>query len=119
MNTKRLGDLGEEAAASYLLARHYVIKERQYRCRWGEIDLIAEKDGVLIFIEVKTRQNVRYGVPAEAVNFHKQQKIIRTAAWYLTEHPPAERACRFDVVEVYFPAAGGRHIKQYKNAFEA
>ena len=91
MNTKRIGDWGEAAAASFLTSHRYVIKARQFRCPMGEIDLIAERAGVLVFIEVKTRQTLRYGYPAAAVDFRKQQKIIRAATWYLNEHPPADR----------------------------
>ena len=119
MNTKQLGDIGEAAASAYLRARRYVIRERQYRCPMGEIDLIAERDGVLVFIEVKTRKTLRYGYPAAAVNLRKQKKIILTATWYLQEHPPSERCCRFDVLEVYAAADGSCQIRQYENAFEA
>lgn len=119
MNTKRIGDWGEEAAALFLTARRYVIKARKFRCPMGEIDLIAERDGVLVFVEVKTRKTLRYGYPAAAVNLRKQKKIILTATWYLQEHPPSERCCRFDVLEVYGTADGRCQIRQYENAFEA
>ena len=119
MNTKRVGDWGEAAAAAYLTAHGYAIKARQFRCPMGEIDLIAERNGVLVFLKVKTRKNLRHGDPAAAVDFRKQQKIIRTATWYLQEHPPMERLCRFDVLEVYGTAEGRYRIQQYKNAFEA
>lgn len=118
MNTKQLGDIGEAAASAYLRARRYVIRERQYRCPMGEIDLIAERDGVLVFIEVKTRRNCKYGTPATAVNYRKQQKIIRTAVWYLEEHPPEDRPCRFDVMEVYGQPGSEYQIRHYENAFE-
>lgn len=118
MNTKQVGDWGEAAAASFLASRRYVIKARQFRCPMGEIDLIVERDGVLVFVEVKTRQSLRYGYPAAAVDFRKQQKIIRTATWYLNEHPPADRPCRFDVLEVYGAAEGSCRIRHYENAFE-
>ena len=119
MNTKRIGDWGEAAAAAYLTSRGYAIKARQFRCPMGEIDLIAEQDGVLVFVEVKTRKNLRYGAPAAAVGFRKQQKIIRTATWYVQENPPVDRPCRFDVLEVYGTSGGRYRIQQYENAFEA
>ncbi|MBQ7515418.1 MAG: YraN family protein [Schwartzia sp.] len=118
MNTKNLGNSGEEAAARYLAACRYRIRERQYRCPLGEIDLIAERDGWLVFIEVKTRRSLRYGAPALAVTPTKQRRIIRTATWYLQQHPPADRPCRFDVVEVFRTSEGKWHIRQYENAFE-
>lgn len=119
MSTKILGNRGEEAAARYLAACRYQIKARQYRCPLGEIDLIAERDGCLVFVEVKTRRSLRYGSPALAVTPAKQRRIIQVATWYLQQNPPADRPCRFDVVEVFRTDEGKWHIRQYENAFEA
>ena len=83
----------------------------------GEIDIIARKEGVLVFVEVKTRRSLRFGRPAAAVGWQKQQRIIRAAAWYLQgkQQPPA---CRFDVIEVYCTPAGSWSVQQLENAFE-
>ena len=117
MSSKALGDRGEAYAANYLRQNGYRILTRNYRTKIGEIDLIAEDQDTLVFIEVKTRSSVRYGMPAEAVNYKKRQKIIRTAYWYLCAQHRENAICRFDVLEVY--AVGDRwNVHQIKNAFE-
>jgi len=117
MSSKALGDRGEAYAANYLRQNGYRILTRNYRTKIGEIDLIAEDQDTLVFIEVKTRSSVRYGMPAEAVNYKKRQKIIQTAYWYLCAQHRENTICRFDVLEVY--AVGDRwNVHQIKNAFE-
>ncbi len=117
MTTKSFGDRGEEAAAKYLEGRGYFILERQFQARVGEIDIIAEADGILIFIEVKTRHSTRFGEPAQAVGYKKQQRIFRTAFLYVQQHGLEDRTCRFDVIEIL--VTGDSHtICHYKNAFE-
>ena len=118
MNTKLLGDRGENIAAEYLRAHGYQICERQFRTPLGEIDLIARQNECLVFIEVKTRRSLRYGTPAAAVNALKQQKIIRTAYWYLRQQQLEETLCRFDVIEIYFSQEGKWTIQQFENALE-
>ena len=101
MNPEKLrGDWGEAFAAEYLRKRGYTVIASQYRCRMGEIDLIARKDGVLCFVEVKTRTDTEYGLPREFVGPKKQQRIRAAAAQYLARY---ELDCpvRFDVAEVY------------------
>ena len=117
MNNKHLGDRGESYAEDYLRRQGYRILTRNYRTKIGEIDLIADDHGTLVFIEVKTRSSVHYGVPAEAVNYKKKQKIIQTAYWYLYEQRRENTICRFDVLEVY--AIGNNwNVHQIKGAFE-
>ena len=117
MNNKHLGDRGESYAEDYLRRQGYRILTRNYRTKIGEIDLIAEDQDTLVFIEVKTRSSVRYGMPAEAVNYKKRQKITQTAYWYLHAQHRENAICRFDVLEVY--AVGDRWgVHQIKNAFE-
>ena len=115
--TKNLGDAGENFAANYLAQRGYKILARNFRIRSAEIDIIAELDGVIIFVEVKTRSSTKYGLPIEAVNFRKQQKIIEAASVFLQDEKYCESACRLDVVEIYSDGMkfSARHIE---NAFE-
>ena len=117
MTTKRLGDRGEEAAALYLEKRGCRILERQFRMKTGEIDIIAEEDGTLLFIEVKTRHPTRFGTPAQAVGRTKQRRIFRTAFLYMQKHGFMERACRFDVIEILVMDESYA-VRHYENAFE-
>ena len=84
MSTKQDGDWGEALVEKYLSERGCRIVEREWRCRFGEIDLIAEKDGVLLFVEVKLRTNLQYGVPREYVTVKKQEKLRAAALLYLS-----------------------------------
>ena len=119
MNIKRIkGDAGEELAAKWLKRRRYQIIERNFSCRWGEIDVIAQKGDLLCFVEVKTRAADSFGRPAEAVDYRKQQKIVRTAEWYLRQRHEEMCPCRFDVLEVY-PQGNTCRIRHIEGAFEA
>jgi putative endonuclease len=97
---RQLGDRGEDLAAAALKKQGYKILERNYRTPLGEIDLIAKQKGVLVFIEVKTRQSGRYGTPAEAVHPAKQAKLRRLAEYYLQQQRLGDVAVRFDVVAI-------------------
>ncbi len=104
-------------AGEALQARGYCILERNFRCRYGEIDLVAEHEGELVFIEVKTRRGTSFGRPEEAVTFRKQQKILEVAAFYLDMHHCSQRAWRIDVVAVQFSQAGKfEEIRIYQHA---
>ena len=116
---RKLGDLGERLARKYLEERDYKIVGRNYQKRWGEIDLIAEKNKILVFIEVKTRtknKSERYGPPEEAVNFSKQRKLIKAARSFLFENRyPGKTNWQIDVIAVELDwrvrRANLRHIK--------
>ena len=119
MSTKQDGDWGEALAAEYLEAHGCRIVEREWRCRFGEIDLIAEKDGMLLFVEVKLRSNLRYGMPREYVTAKKQEKLRAAALLYLSMHG-LDAPARFDVAEVYTDAhhsARATRIEYIENAF--
>lgn len=100
MRTKDLGAAGEDLAARYLERAGWRIVDRNVRYREGEIDLVAERAGVLAFVEVKTRRSRAFGTPAEAVTYRKRERIRRLAARYLAERRPGAPAVRFDVVDV-------------------
>jgi len=97
-----IGLWGEKQAALWLQKAGYRLLDSRYRCREGEIDLVASKEGFLCFIEVKLRKNDRMGLAREYVTYRKQQKIRTAALYYLSEHPTVLQP-RFDVVEVYAP----------------
>ncbi len=101
-----LGRTGERLAAEELTRRGVTIIEHNFRCRHGEIDLIGEDAGDLVFIEVKTRRGNAYGLPEEAVTGRKQQKLVQVASYYLDLHDCAERSWRIDVVAVQLSASG-------------
>lgn len=101
MDKQMLGCIGEDFAAAFLTKKGYRILERNYRCRAGEIDLIASKENRLCFIEVKTRQTLRFGAPAEAVTVEKQRHIKAAASVYLARHPEKTGEVDFQVIEIY------------------
>lgn len=117
MNRRQTGEQYEEYAAHYLEQRGYRILERNFRTRRGEIDLIAldesGEEAYLVFLEVKYRKDGQMGTGGEAVDFRKQQRIIRCAEYYLLCHPDRqELPCRFDVVSVE-----GKKITLIRDAF--
>lgn len=112
------GRAGEEKAARYLRRRGWRIAARNFRTRWGEIDLVAEKGGVRAFVEVKTRADSRFAEAREAVTPAKQRRLIASAEAYLAAHP-GELQPRFDVIEVYGAAGLPARIVHWENAFEA
>lgn len=115
--TKALGDWGERVAAQYLNQRGFSIVESNYRCPYGEIDLIVQGWGFLAFVEVKLRKSARYGAPAEYVGKSKQGKLRKTALHYLQRHPTSLQP-RFDVLEIYGEKGKGEPlIYHIENAF--
>ena len=119
MDKRSLGQFGEEQAARYLRRRFYSIVERNYRCRFGEIDLIAKRGGILAFVEVKLRRDASYGEAREFVTARKQERLRAAAELWLLK-TGCELQPRFDVIEVYAPA-GTRtlfpEIHHIENAF--
>lgn len=100
--SRLLGRWGEGLAADYLRQRGYQILASGWRCRYGEIDLIAADETYLCFVEVKLRRSDAYGRAGEFVDRRKREKLRSTAQMYLTEHP-TQLQPRFDVVEIYAP----------------
>lgn len=113
MNKRQVGSSYEDMAAAYLIDQGYELIERNYKSRYGEIDIIAWDGAELVFIEVKYRHDSRMGEPAEAVGYQKQQRIRNTARYYLYScHDSRELPCRFDVVGIL-----GDQINLIKAAF--
>ncbi len=112
-----LGRTGERLAAEELSRRGYHILEKNFRCSYGEIDLVAEDAQDLVFVEVKTRRGSAYGLPEEAVTLRKQRKIVQVASYYLDLHTCSERSWRIDVVAVQLDKGGKpEEIRVYQHA---
>jgi putative endonuclease len=116
LNKQDLGKLGEKLAVKYLKGEDYQIIEQNYRCRFGEIDVIAYKDNYLIFVEVKTKQNENFGSPQEEVDFHKQRKLEQLALYYISQHSEWKVDFRFDVIGILYKEED-HQLSHLKNAF--
>lgn len=114
MNNKEKGEIGENIASKYLISKGANIIERNYKIKSGEIDIIAKLDNELVFIEVKSRTNNKYGSPSESVNNKKINKITNTAKYYMLINNLYDTPVRFDVVEIYFQ---DKKLKHIVNAF--
>lgn len=106
------GLVGEFNASDYLKKKKYQIIEQNHRNRLGEIDIIAQHENMIVFVEVKTRSTLQFGRPSEAVDYRKQQKLRNVASLYLLQHKKMDYQCRFDVIEVI-----GNEINHIENAF--
>lgn len=113
LNNRAKGRDGEAIAEDYLTGRGYDILDKNYRNRLGEIDIIALDGKTLVFIEVKTRTTHSYGLPADAVDARKQNRLGRVALSYLSDKKIVNRPCRFDVLSI----CGGR-IELITHAFD-
>ena len=112
MDNKIKGRGGEAQAAAYLKRKKYKILEMNFTAQTGEIDIVALQKDTIVFVEVKSRFSVRYGLPREAVNEQKQRHIARTAEAYLQKHGLFGTPVRFDVIEV-----GESGVNHIENAF--
>jgi putative endonuclease len=113
----RLGRLGETEAAAELERRGYVLRTRNYHCRGGEADLVADDGDDLVFVEVKTRSGLRHGLPQDAVTWTKQQRLGAAALHYCHAHDIIDRPIRFDVVEVVVLRGEVAAIEVLRDAF--
>ncbi len=102
MSGRELGAWGEEQAAAFLHRKGYTLVEKNYACRFGEIDLIVRGHGVIAFVEVKLRKNANFAEAREFVTYGKQQRIIKSASLWISAHA-CELQPRFDVIEIYAP----------------
>ena len=111
-----LGKYGEELAQEYLVEQGLRILETNYRFHHAEVDIIAEEGDLLVFCEVKTRQDDSFGAPEQAITPLKMQQIRKVAGAYLTKNQIRDRQCRFDVVGVMV-AGGSVKLDHMRNAF--
>ena len=113
-----LGILGEELACAELLRRGYAILARRYRTRFGEIDIVSQRDDVVVFVEVKARRSDRFGVAAGAIPFWKRRRIGAMALDYLAWSGRLNGRCRFDVVAIDGIGTSRMTLKVIEDAFQ-
>lgn len=119
LNRKERGALAEEAAARYLEANGYTIRERNFELKVGEVDLIVERGPVIAFVEVKARRDTQIALPRDQVHVKKQRHIARAAIGYISINNIRGRDLRFDIIEVYLDHHGEpAKLEHLEHAFE-
>ena len=109
----KTGQSAEKQARVYLQKKRFKLLEKNYRCPFGEIDLIMKKKNLIVFVEVRCRNNLHFGTPLESVDINKQNKIIATAKYYLIKKSLYEKVdCRFDIIAIKH-----RQLTWYPNSF--
>src|SRR5688572_19868677 len=114
---QRFGELGERVAERWLVRHGWRVLQRRFRNGRRDIDLVAERDGLVAFVEVKARRGDRFGDPVEAVNWRKQRELARSAAVWIDRHGRPTDSYRFDVIGVLLEGNSVR-IKHIENAFQ-
>ena len=117
LHNKRLGRLGEDVAARYLVSRGYEIIARNWTCQAGEADIIARDDDILVFAEVKTRSSTEKGFPSEAVDSKKRGKYLKIAELFISRYDVGDVQVRFDVMSLVVTDNAHATIRHYINAF--
>lgn len=113
-----IGKTGEELARTYLDQKGYVILENNFRVPFGEIDIIAEKNNCICFVEVKSRKSYKYGLPEEAITPYKKDKIIKVALLYIKKKRIENKIFRFDIISIIFDSNNKiTKIKHITDAF--
>jgi putative endonuclease len=119
MDRQEVGKLGEKEARKFLKKRGYRIRETGFRCRHGEIDIIAQKKDYLVFVEVRTKSNLDFGTPEESITQTKKQRLIASALTYTSTHQKLPSLWRIDVVAIELDDKGKtRRIELIENAVE-
>ena len=117
MKRRELGALGEKLAKNFLKKKGYRIRETNFRCREGEIDIIAERKDYLVFVEVRTKTSSDFGSPEESVTFAKKERLIASALAYLNSHQNLPSSWRIDFVAVELDQKGkSTQIELIENA---
>lgn len=104
---KKIGALGEDAAKDYLVENGFIIVERNYTCRYGEIDIVAKEQDTLVFVEVRAKTVKRYGLPEESIGKEKMKRLIKLVYHYLAKKNGMQK-CRIDLIAVEIGRDNGR-----------
>lgn len=117
MTTRKmsLGHWGEEVAVHYLEEKGCRILTRNYHTAHGELDIVAFKEGVLLFVEVKTRSSNRFAYPEQAVSYRKQQSMLSAAEYYFSQHPDSPETWQFDIIAITRQAELPPEIEHFEN----
>jgi putative endonuclease len=115
---KGIGDRGEELAASFLEKHGIRVVERNFRCKGGEVDIVARDGNTVVFVEVKTRRNLAYGVPQLAITPFKQRQISKAALTWLAKKRQHNAPARFDVIAILLESEHTFSIEHIRDAFE-
>jgi len=119
MNRQEVGRLGEQAAQRYLKKKGYRIREKGFRCRYGEVDIIAQKKDCIVFVEVRARTGLEFGTPEESLTRAKKKRLIASALAYTSTHEDLPAQWRIDVVAVELDERGkAKRIELIENAVE-
>lgn len=118
IDRRAYGQEAEDAAVSHLESLGYRVRDRNFLCRYGEVDVIAEKGDLVCFVEVRMRSHAAWGDPAHTVSVGKQRKVVRAALHYLFRHSLGDRMLRFDVITVVGRGAAAK-VEYIPNAFDA
>ena len=119
MDRQEVGKLGERAAQKFLKKRGYRVRETGFRCRHGEIDIIAQQKDTLVFVEVRTKSNLDFGTPEESITQAKKKRLIASALTYTTTHQDIPSLWRIDVVAIELDEKGKtKRIDLIENAIE-
>ncbi|MDP8263616.1 MAG: YraN family protein [Candidatus Ancaeobacter aquaticus] len=117
VHNKKIGKAGEDIAERYLKKNGYSVREKNFRSHFGEIDIVAEEAGTIVFVEVKTRTSDAYGDGTESITISKIRTITRTAQLYLSAYKCTNRDCRFDVIAIQLVRGEVSELSHIKNAF--
>jgi putative endonuclease len=119
MDRQEVGKLGEKTARKFLKKRGYHIRETGFRCRHGEIDIVAQKKDYLVFVEVRTKSNLDFGTPEESITQAKKERLVASALTYTNTHQNLPSLWRIDVVAIELDNEGKpERIEHIENAIE-
>ncbi len=113
---KELGDWGEQIAVDYLISKNVKVIGRNIRTGYGEIDILGQEDGIIIFFEVKTRRTEEFGNPEDAVNYKKREHMRNSALDFMQSNPDLEMDWRIDVIAIFVGGKDKFQIRWVKNA---
>lgn len=115
MHNKNFGDRGESIACDYLTHNGYEILSRNFRSKFGEIDIVAKNNNTIYFVEVKTRSNLKKGMPYEAVNYRKQRQLHKAATYFLLTNNYTKYKCNIGVICILLKEEKKHQLEFYSN----